>query len=93
MSIQVLKVSSPYHLPPNMVAELSLPYIAKIQANLADNSKVATNAYAIRILWNGVERDVVVLAMSPSQLNVLFRASKAIARSTMFLLLEKNTYQ
>ncbi|KYC39295.1 clan AA aspartic protease [Scytonema hofmannii PCC 7110] len=50
-------------LPPNIVAELGLPYIAKIQANLADNSKIATNAYAIRILWNGVERDVVVLAM------------------------------
>ncbi len=50
-------------LPPNIVAELSLPYLAKIQANLADNSRVATNAYAITIVWNGVEREVVVLAM------------------------------
>lgn len=50
-------------LPPALVAELGLPYIAKIQANLADNSRVATNAYAIKIVWNGVERDVIVLAM------------------------------
>ena len=37
-------------LPPNMVAEFGLPYIAKIQANLADNSGVAINAYAITIV-------------------------------------------
>lgn len=34
-----------------------------LQANLADNSKIATNAYAMTIIWNGVERDVIVLAM------------------------------
>ena len=50
-------------LPPDMVVEFGLPYLAKIQANLADNSRVATNAYAMKIRWNGVERDVVVLAM------------------------------
>lgn len=50
-------------LPPESIEELGLPYIAKIQANLADNSRVATNVYAIKIVWNGVERDVVVLAM------------------------------
>ena len=50
-------------LPPNVVAELDLPYLARIQANLADNSGVATNAHAIRIVWEGVEREVVVLAM------------------------------
>ena len=50
-------------LPPALVVELGLPYIAKIQANLADNSMVATNAYAIRIVWNRVEQDVIVLAM------------------------------
>jgi clan AA aspartic protease len=50
-------------LPPIQVAQLDLPFIAKIQANLADNSNVATNAHAIRIVWHGVERDVVVLAM------------------------------
>jgi clan AA aspartic protease len=50
-------------LPPDLVAALDLPYIAKIQANLADNSRIATTAYAISIVWNGVERDVIVLAM------------------------------
>lgn len=50
-------------LPPDMVMEFGLPYIARIQANLADNSRIATNAYAVKIVWNGVERDVVVLAM------------------------------
>lgn len=38
-------------LPPDLVAKLSLPYIAKIQANLADNSKTTTNAHAIKIVW------------------------------------------
>lgn len=50
-------------LPPDVVVKLDLPYVAKIQANLADNSKVTTNAYALKIIWNGVERDVIVLAM------------------------------
>ena len=50
-------------LPPDRVVEFGLPYIAKIQANLADNSRIATNAYAMKIVWGGVERDVVVLAM------------------------------
>jgi clan AA aspartic protease len=50
-------------LPPNVVQALDLPFIAKIQANLADNSKAVTNAHAIKIIWNGAERDVIVLAM------------------------------
>lgn len=50
-------------LPPDLVAKLSLPYIAKIQANLADNSRTATNAHAIKIMWKGAEREVIVLAM------------------------------
>jgi clan AA aspartic protease len=50
-------------LPADTVRELGLPFIAKIQANLADNSKTAVNAYAIKIIWNGIERDVIVLAM------------------------------
>jgi clan AA aspartic protease len=49
-------------LPPDRVAEFGLPYIAKIRANLADNSRITTNAYAMKIVWNSVERDVVVLA-------------------------------
>lgn len=50
-------------MPPALIAKLDLPYIAKIQANLADNSKTAINAHAIKIVWNGLEREVIVLAM------------------------------
>ncbi len=50
-------------LPPAAIVELGLPYIAKIQANLADNSSITTNVYAVTIVWNGVDRDVVVLGM------------------------------
>lgn len=50
-------------LPPAAIAQLSLTYVARINANLADNSNVATNVYSVTILWNSVERDVPVLAM------------------------------
>lgn len=39
-------------LPPSVVADLDLPYLININANLADNSSV-----------EGVERNVAVLAM------------------------------
>jgi clan AA aspartic protease len=50
-------------LPPAAIEQLGLTYVARINANLADNSNVATNVYLVTILWNGVERDVAVLAM------------------------------
>jgi clan AA aspartic protease len=50
-------------LPPAAIAQLGLTYVARINANLADNSNVATNVYSVTILWNSVERDVPVLAM------------------------------
>jgi clan AA aspartic protease len=50
-------------LPPAVINELALPYIARIDANLADNSDVAVNAYLVTILWNGVEREIAVLGM------------------------------
>ena len=50
-------------LPSSAIAEIGLPYLAQINANLADNSKVATNVYLATILWNGVEKDVAVLGM------------------------------
>ncbi|NJM22839.1 MAG: clan AA aspartic protease [Richelia sp. RM1_1_1] len=50
-------------LPPAAIDKLGLTYVARINANLADNSNVATQVYAATILWNGVERDVAVLAM------------------------------
>jgi clan AA aspartic protease len=50
-------------LPPDLVVKLGLLFVAKIQANLADNSKTSTNAHAVTIVWNGIEREVIVLAM------------------------------
>jgi clan AA aspartic protease len=50
-------------LPPAVVGDLNLPYLININANLADNSTVKTDVHAATILWNGVERNIAVLAM------------------------------
>lgn len=50
-------------LPPAAVAQLGLPYLIKINANLANNSSVETDVYLATIIWNGVERNVAVLVM------------------------------
>jgi len=50
-------------LPPTVVTDLDLPYVAPIKANLADNSRIITNVHQATILWNGTERVIPVLAM------------------------------
>ena len=50
-------------LPPAVIAELALPYVAPIDANLADNSRIVTNVHQGIIFWNGVEKVIPVLAM------------------------------
>lgn len=50
-------------LPPAAVTQLQLSYLTNLNANLADNSSIQTEVYLSTILWNGVERDVPVLAM------------------------------
>lgn len=50
-------------LPPPAIAQLGLTYVARINANLADNSNVVTKVYSATILWNQLERDVPVLSM------------------------------
>lgn len=50
-------------LPPSVVTELKLPYVAPIDANLADNSRIVTNVHQGKIFWNGVERVIPILAM------------------------------
>lgn len=52
-----------FTLPSAVINELGLPYLARIDANLADNSSVPVNVHLVTILWNGIERDVAVLAM------------------------------
>lgn len=50
-------------LPPSVVADLDLPYLININANLANNSSVETDVHLATIIWNGMERNVAVLAM------------------------------
>lgn len=50
-------------LPPAVVNELQLPYVARIDANLADDSSIAAFAYLVTILWHGVEREVTALGI------------------------------
>lgn len=50
-------------LPLDIVDALDLPYITRIRANLADDSNVMTRIHLATIIWHGIEREVVVLAM------------------------------
>jgi clan AA aspartic protease len=50
-------------LPSNLVSQLQLPYIAPIDANLADNSRIVANVHQGTILWHGVQRAIPILAM------------------------------
>jgi clan AA aspartic protease len=50
-------------LPPAAVAQLQLPYLTNLNANLADNSSIQTDVYLATVLWHGIERNVSVLAM------------------------------
>lgn len=50
-------------LPTTVVEDLALPYLAPIDANLADNSRIVTSVHQGIVLWNGVERVIPVLAM------------------------------
>jgi clan AA aspartic protease len=49
-------------LPPAAVQALGLSYEHTTPANLADDSEVQLPVYAATILWDGVEREVRVLA-------------------------------
>lgn len=50
-------------LPPEAVSTLSLPYLTDLRANLADDTNVQVDVHVATILWDGVEREVAVLAM------------------------------
>jgi clan AA aspartic protease len=50
-------------LPPNVVADLNLPFLIWMNANLADDSSVMTPIYQATIIWHGIERNIAVLAM------------------------------
>ena len=49
-------------LPPEAVNLLRLPFLYNLPVNLADNSTVSLAVHQATIFWDGVERDVRVLA-------------------------------
>ena len=49
-------------LPPEAVNLLRLPFLYNLSANLADNSSVSLAVHQATIFWDGVEREVRVLA-------------------------------
>jgi clan AA aspartic protease len=50
-------------LSPESVAKLGLPFLQEIDANLANDTDVATAVHVATIIWDGNELDVAVLAM------------------------------
>ena len=50
-------------LPVTAVTKLQLPYVARINANLANDDNFVTPVHRATIVWDGVELDVPVLAM------------------------------
>ena len=49
-------------LPPEAVALMGLPFRHDTFANLADNSEVMLSLHEAIVLWDGIERDILVLA-------------------------------
>lgn len=49
-------------LPPEAIAVLGLPFEYEITANLANNSNVFLKVHTAKILWNGKEQEVNVIA-------------------------------
>ena len=49
-------------LPAAAVSALKLPYRFQQKANLADGTVILMDIHAARILWNGLEREVRVVA-------------------------------
>ena len=50
-------------LPPEMVMKLDLPFVIRMNANLADDSNVMTSVYKATVMWHGREDAIAVLAM------------------------------
>jgi predicted aspartyl protease len=55
-------------LAPQTVAGRGLPYAALAQAKLADGSIVEAHYYRARVVWDGVLRDILALAMEGGSL-------------------------
>jgi clan AA aspartic protease len=69
-------------LPPEAVAALSLPIFQRIEANLADGTNRRAALHTARILWEGEEREVQVLALGTRPLlgTLLMDARELVVR-------------
>jgi clan AA aspartic protease len=50
-------------LPVSAVEKLQLPFVARINANLANDDNVVTSVHRATIVWDGTEIEIPVLAM------------------------------
>ncbi len=50
-------------LPKEAVSTLGLAYLTDLRANLADDTNIQVDVHVATIFWNGMEREVAVLAM------------------------------
>ncbi|MEC4985841.1 MAG: clan AA aspartic protease [Oscillatoria sp. PMC 1068.18] len=49
-------------LPPEAVSLMGLPFMYELPANLADNSEVLLPVHEAIVLWDGEEREILVIA-------------------------------
>ncbi|MCG5062050.1 MAG: clan AA aspartic protease [Limnoraphis sp. WC205] len=49
-------------LPPEAVSLMGLPFMYDLPANLADNSEVLLPVHEAIVLWDGEEREILVIA-------------------------------
>ncbi len=49
-------------LPPEAVSLMGLPFLYDLPANLADNSEVFLPVHEAIVLWDGEEREILVIA-------------------------------
>jgi clan AA aspartic protease len=50
-------------LPISAIEKLQLPFVARINANLANDDNVVTSVHRATIVWDGAEIEIPVLAM------------------------------
>jgi len=55
-------------LPPGFIAALGLQWILRESAILANGQSEEVDVYAAMVLWDGVEKDILVLAMEAEPL-------------------------
>lgn len=69
-------------LPVAAVDALGLPYLGSIEANLATDNAVSLPLHEARVLWNGQEREVRVLATGRRPLlgTALLKDTELVAR-------------